>query len=77
MLKSGTPLGDIAKTEGYTTSYVRRIFPLATLSPPLQEAIVTGTQPLELTLETLVRSQLPICFEDQERRLGMRGGTFP
>ncbi|MEM9437162.1 MAG: recombinase family protein, partial [Pseudomonadota bacterium] len=57
-----------AKADGFSESYVRRIIPLATLSPRLQEAIVTGTQPLDLTLETLVRSRPPLGFEDQEQQ---------
>ncbi|MBV7409681.1 hypothetical protein [Maritimibacter sp. DP1N21-5] len=65
--KSGISLTDIAKRDGVSQSYVRRITPLATLSPSLQRAIVTGRQPIDLTLETLVRRQLPIRFEDQER----------
>lgn len=69
--KEGTPLTDIAKRDGISESYVRRITPLATLSPALQRVIVTGTQPIDLTLETLVRRQLPIRFEDQERMFGM------
>ncbi len=42
MLKSGTALKDIAEREGFSESYVGRIIPLATLSPKIQEAIVTG-----------------------------------
>jgi hypothetical protein len=72
MLKGGTSLTDIARTEGYSESYVRRLTPLATLSPRVQDAIVTGTQPIALTLETLVRGRLPLRFEDQERLAGLR-----
>ena len=55
MLKSGTALNAIADREGLSKSHVARIIPLATLSPGIQEAVVTGTQLLGLTLETLVR----------------------
>ena len=68
MLKSGTTLKAIADREGFSESYVARIIPLATLSPGIQEAIVTGTQPLELTLETLVRARLPLDWISQEKR---------
>lgn len=68
-LKSGTSLKEIARSNTLTESYVRRMIPLATLSPRLQEAIVSGTQPVEMTLEALVRSRLPLGFEDQERLL--------
>lgn len=69
--KAGTSLTDIAKRDGVSESYARRITPLATLSPALQRVIVTGTQPIDLTLETLVRRQLPIRFGDQERMFGV------
>jgi site-specific DNA recombinase len=70
MLKSGTALKDIADHEGFSESYVGRIIPLATLSPKIQDAIVTGSQPLELNLETFVRARLPFDWADQERLFG-------
>ncbi len=70
MLKSGSALKDIAKREGFSESYVGRIIPLAMLSTKIQNAIVTGSQPLELNLETLVRARLPLDWSDQERCLG-------
>jgi hypothetical protein len=72
MLKAGTSLTDFAGTEGFSESYVRRLTPLATLSPRLQEHIITGTQPVELTLETLVRGRLPLRLDDQDRMFGSR-----
>jgi len=71
MLKSGTALKDIAEREGFSESYVGRIIPLATLSPKIQEAIVTGSQPLELTLETFIRARMPFDWADQERLFGL------
>jgi len=70
MMKSGVALTAIADREGLSKSYVGRIIPLATLSPRIQEAIVTGTQPLELTLESLVRTRLPLDWASQENRFG-------
>ena len=55
----------------FSESYVARILPLATLSPRIQEAIVTGTQPLELTLENLVRTRLPLDWASQENRFAI------
>ena len=71
MLKSGTALKDIADREGFSESYVGRIIPLATLSPRIQDAIVTGRQPLDLNLETFVRARVPFDWADQERRFGL------
>jgi site-specific DNA recombinase len=72
MLRAGTPLKVIAAREGFSESFVGRILPLATLAPRLQEAIVTGTQPIELNLETLVRTGLPLDWSDQEQRFARR-----
>lgn len=72
MLKSGSSLKDIAQTEARSESYVARLLPLATLSPSLQQAIISGTQPVELSLEVLVRSSLPLAWSDQERRFGLK-----
>ena len=71
MLKGGVALRTIASRQGFSESYVARIIPLATLSPRIQEAIVAGTQPLELTLETLVRTGLPLDWSSQEKRFGI------
>lgn len=70
MLKSGVALKAIADRAGLSESYAGRIIPLATLSPKIQEAIVRGSQPLDLTLETLTRTRLPLAWCDQERRFG-------
>ncbi|MZR11419.1 recombinase family protein [Maritimibacter sp. DP07] len=72
LLKAGTSLRRIATEANVTESYVRRIVPLATLSPKIQDAIVRGTQPVDLTLERLVRDRLPLRFHDQEEMLGLR-----
>jgi len=71
MLKAGRQLKEIADREGFSESYVGRIIPIATLSPKIQVAIVTGSQPLELNLETLVRTRLPLDWSEQERRFGL------
>jgi DNA invertase Pin-like site-specific DNA recombinase len=70
MLKAGTALKDIAGREGYSESYVARIIPLATLSPKIQDAIIGGMQPMDLTLETFVRTPIPLCWDQQEDRFG-------
>lgn len=69
-LRIGTPLNAITTTHGFSNSYVARIIPLAGLSPRIQTAIIDGDQPVELTLETLVRTNLPLDWQAQERMLG-------
>lgn len=44
--------------------------PFAFLSPRIQQAILTGAHPLDLTLEKLVRSKLPMAWSAQEQILG-------
>lgn len=39
------------------------------LSPKIQDAIVSGSQPLLLNLEALVRTKLPVDWAAQERLL--------
>jgi DNA invertase Pin-like site-specific DNA recombinase len=66
-LRRGAPLKAIARNRDHSESYVARIIPLATLSPRIQTAIIDGTQPVALTLETLVRTRIPLGWADQER----------
>ena len=70
-LKSGTPIKQIAANNACSDSYARRVIPLATLSPKLQEAILSGSQPTELTLETLIRTHIPLDWASQETRFGL------
>lgn len=69
-LKSGTPLQEIARAAGHRDALVRTRTPLAFLSPKIQRAILEGTQPVDLTLERLVRQTLPLDWADQERLCG-------
>ncbi|WP_298911298.1 hypothetical protein [uncultured Aliiroseovarius sp.] len=68
-LKTGETLKQVAARVGKTESYIRRITPLAFLSPRIQTAIMEGTQPVELTLESLVRTSLPLDWSVQEKLL--------
>lgn len=71
MVKSGKTLTEIAKTEGCTEGYVRRLIPLAVLSPKLQEAILAGLQPADLSLASILRADIPLRFEGQDRMFGL------
>lgn len=70
-LKSGTPIKDIARANRCSDSYARRVIPLATLSPKLQSAILEGTLPVPITLETFIRADIPLDWTDQEARFGI------
>jgi len=69
-LRSGASIALIAQRREMSKSYVARVLPLACLSPRIQTAILTGTQPINMNLENLVRSRLPLDWKDQERMLG-------
>jgi hypothetical protein len=51
---------EIAAREGVDERFVRRLIPLAFLSPSIVEAIADGRQPITLTKEALSRGRLDI-----------------
>jgi hypothetical protein len=54
-----------------TVAYVMRVIHLAFLAPDIVQAIVRGQQPLELTVDRLIRlGPLPVAWEDQRVLLG-------
>jgi len=64
-------VGEIAAAEGITNSYVTRMIYRACLAPDIVRAILTGTQPPDLTLETLKQHlPLPLDWNEQRRLLG-------
>jgi len=64
-------LRDIAESEGVSDRYVSHLMPLAFLSPDIIEAILSGSQPVDLTAETLIkRTDLPVDWVDQKALTG-------
>ena len=63
----------IAQQEQITTvAYVMRVIHLAFLAPDIVQAIVRGEQPMEVTVDRLMRmGPLPMAWEDQRELLGM------
>lgn len=59
-LKAGTPLKHIAKSAQTSESYIRTRLVLATLSPKIQNAILQGMQPTELTIASIVKRRMPL-----------------
>ena len=55
---------------GLTCAYIRGLTRLAYLAPDIQDAILSGRQPVGLTLEQLVRSDIPLDWAEQRRRYG-------
>jgi hypothetical protein len=63
---------DIARMEGITPRYVGQLLPLAFLAPSIITAIVNGTQPATMSLQSLVvRQNLPADWAEQEADVGL------
>jgi site-specific DNA recombinase len=62
-------LEELAKRDGITRRYIRRLVGLAFLSPGLVEAILQGRQPVELTATRLTELDLPLDWTEQHRLL--------
>ncbi len=62
-------LQDLAKRDGITRRYVRRLVDLAFLSPQLVDVILQGRQPVVLTATRLTELDLPLDWAEQHRLL--------
>jgi hypothetical protein len=62
-------LQELAKCEGISRRYIRRLVGLAFLSPQLVEAILQGRQPVELTATRLTELDLPLDWTEQHKLL--------
>jgi DNA invertase Pin-like site-specific DNA recombinase len=59
----------LAKRDGITRRYIRRLVGLAFLSPELVDAILQGRQPVVLTATRLTELDLPLDWTEQRRLL--------
>lgn len=69
-MRQGISLTAIARREGHSESYIRTRAPLAFLSPKIQASLLAGTQPVDLSLERVVRSGIPLDWAEQEASFG-------
>lgn len=60
----------IARSENVTARYIYKLLPLACLAPDIVTSICEGRQPQDLTLDTLVYSDIPYRWEDQRQKFG-------
>lgn len=64
--KAGSLL-ELAKQHGVSDSYVKKIMPLAFLSPKLVADLLGGKQPIHITNQMLIRNiELPICWHNHQ-----------
>ena len=62
-------LQELAKRDGISRRYIRRLVGLAFLSPELIEAILQGRQSVELTATRLAELDLPLDWTEQHKLL--------
>lgn len=72
-LQSGATLREVASKAGLDEAVVRKRGQLAFLSPRIQAALLSGTQPCSLTLERMIQDPPPLNWSDQERLNGFAG----
>ena len=74
MLKNRKALSitHIAKAEKLPRTYIGSVIPFALLAPDITEAILEGTQPIDLNLDRLINLSLPIDWAEQRSVLGFK-----
>ena len=68
--KAGS-VNELVRNSYYSKRYIRRLLPLAFLSPDITEAILQGTQPPHLRLADLLDRHLPLSWEKQREMLSV------
>ena len=61
---------DIARKQGCTNRYVRRVLNLSFLSPDIVDAILAGTQPRNMTVASLLTRDIPLSWRKQRVEFG-------
>lgn len=61
----------IAHKAGCTEGYVRHIVALAFLAPEITAAILRGIQPRHLTVDRIVRTDIPMSWREQRAMFGL------
>lgn len=64
-LTRGESYTEIAAREGVATQRIQQLLPLAFLAPEIVQRIAEGRQPVGLTTEWLITTDLPVCWHDQ------------
>src|ERR1051325_2764797 len=63
-------LDDIAARQRCTNRYVRRVLNLSFLAPDIVDAILAGTQPRSMTVQTLLGREMPLSWPQQRVTFG-------
>ena len=70
-MRRGASLAELETQTGTAKAYIRGQVRLAFIAPDIQQAILAGRQPTGMTLETPVRSDIPLHWTEQRRRYGL------
>jgi site-specific DNA recombinase len=70
--RSAESITDIAKAEHLPRTYVGSVIRFALLAPDIIEAVLAGTQPIDLNLDRLITGSLPIEWGEQRAVLGFK-----
>lgn len=71
-VRAGEEIGQLAQRDGVSASYLHSRMQLAFLAPSLQAEILTGCQPEEMTVQSLIRPEVPLDWAAQAERYGVR-----
>ncbi|HBK79926.1 MAG TPA: hypothetical protein DDZ83_09690, partial [Nitrospinae bacterium] len=69
-------LSELARKEGCTDDYIRKILKMAFLAPDIVETILKGKQPEGLTLSHILGLDLPLFWEAQRNILEFPARSF-
>jgi len=67
---AGERMEALAEDAGVSSRFLRDRLQLAFLSPVIMTAILNGTQPVDLSTNTFVRSDIPLDWSEQEKMFG-------
>ncbi len=70
MDKQNLSIAELARKEKVDRTYMGRILKLSRLAPEIINAILEGTQPKLLNLQTITRHEIPVLWEDQLKLYG-------
>lgn len=72
MIDSGeaASIAEIARQEKMDRGYVASVMRLTSLAPDITAAILSGRQPQSLQLASVIRTNLPYCWNEQREMLG-------
>jgi hypothetical protein len=72
LIRNVESITEIPKVERLPRTYAGSVIRFALLAPDIIEAILAGTQPIDLNLDRLISGSLPIEWGEQRAVLGFK-----